>query len=118
MDKTYNIKMTKRFERAIKAVNSEDKRLTATIIKKIEILEDNKIEQLDIEQIKRKGSHHRIMELKIKSPQNYRVFYVYLLEQNNEILLVDGRRKKVNKFPNRYFEDLDRVIEDYLNTHE
>lgn len=114
MDKTYNMKMTKRFEKALKTVASEDKKLAAEIISKIELLESNKLEQLNIDSIKRKKGKHKIMEVIIYYPQNYRVFFVYIVERENEILLVDGKKKKKQKLSSDYFNSLDNAIDNYF----
>ena len=114
MDKTYNIEMTKKFEKAMRSVASEDKKLAAEVFKQIDLLESNKHEQLTIELIKRKKGKHKIWEVKIYNPQSFRIFFVYIVEKDNEILLVDGRKKKQDRFSNEYYNDLDKAIDNYI----
>lgn len=115
MNKRINMKMTKRYEKAFKIIINEDKKLAAEIIKHVELLEKDKLEQLNLDYIKRSKPKYKIMEIIIKSPQSYRVFYVYLTISGTDILLVDGRRKKVDRFSSDYFKELDKVIDVYIS---
>jgi predicted nucleic acid-binding Zn-ribbon protein len=111
------IGITSKAKHAFNKLKKNDDNLLAEIFKKIELLEKGKLEALDIRHIKRKNGKHRIEEIRIRQPSSYRVFYIHLLWKRNEIIIVDGRKKKVGKFPPTYFKELDKCIDEYLKSN-
>lgn len=114
LNTSYAIKMSSKADKALRAIAKEDKKLFAEIIQKIKLLESGKFEQLDIESIKRSKEKYKIKEIRIFHPGSYRIFYIHINNECNEILIVDGQRKKVDKFNSNYFKTLDKCIENEL----
>jgi len=109
----YNIDITDRAKKALKKLVNKDNELLAEINNKIIQLAKGNHELLDLKPIKRKKKKYNINEIRIKSPISYRVFYVHIFEKNNNILIVDGRKKKVSKFKSKYFDQLDLCITEH-----
>ncbi|KDR96805.1 ParE toxin of type II toxin-antitoxin system, parDE [Peptoclostridium litorale DSM 5388] len=107
----YTIKLTKQAEKELKKLAKEDAQLFAEVNQKIKYLGEGKVEQLDIKPIRRKNKKNKILEIRIKYPSSYRVFYIEVEEVGSEILIVAGRRKKVDAFDDKYFRQLDKRID-------
>lgn len=105
-------------EKAIKQISKENKKLFAEIVKKIEFFQNGEHEKLDLSPIKRKAGKYKLCEIKIKGPESYRIFYVSIDEQNKRIILIDGKRKKVQAFKASYFAVLDKTIDQYLDVEK
>ena len=105
-------------EKAIKQISNESKKLFAEIVKKIEFFQNGEHEKLDLSPIKRKNGKYKISEMKIKSPESYRIFYVSIDEQKKRIILIDGKRKKVQAFKASYFTVLDKTLDQYLDVEK
>ena len=115
MDNRFSIEYTSRMEKALRQISKEDKKLFAEIFKRIEFFKNGEHDRLDIAPIKRKQGKYKISEIKIKSPESYRIFYVCIDEKNKKIVFIDGKRKKVQAFKESYFKILDIAIENYLD---
>lgn len=115
MDKFFSIEYTTKMEKALRQVAKQDKKLFAEIAKKLEFFKNGEYEKLDLAPIKRKNGMYKISEIRIKSPESYRIFYVAIDEEKQRVIFVDGKRKKVNAFKNSYFNTLDKAIDDYIS---
>lgn len=113
MDK-YNVDLTEKAKKSFKKLNGKDNALLAEVKKKLDLLAKGEFDSLTIKLIVRKKKTFKIKEIVIKSPNSYRIFYIHILERNNEILIVDGRKKKARKFSSSYFDKLDICIKNYL----
>ncbi|MBK5252369.1 MAG: type II toxin-antitoxin system RelE/ParE family toxin [Peptostreptococcaceae bacterium] len=109
-----SIEITSKAEHAFIKLQKKDGILLAEIMKKIEMLEKGKPEALDIRPIIRKNGDYKINEIRIKHPNSYRLFYIQVYQNEDKIIIVDGRKKKVGKFPLKYFKELDKCINTYL----
>lgn len=118
LDQKIDLEYTPKMEKALREIAKEDKRLFAEIAKKIGFLQNGELEKLDLSPIHRKHGKHQINEIRIKSPESYRVFYVCFDRKNNRYILVDGRRKKVQAFSSAYFQTLDAAVDRYIQLKE
>lgn len=112
---TYKVELTDKAKKAMKKLAGKNKELFAEVHKKIEQFAKGNYELLDLKPIIRKSKKNKIKEIRIKSPGSYRVFYIHISEENNSILIVDGREKKIRKFSFSYFDTLDQCIEEHFN---
>lgn len=94
MDNKFSIEYTSKMEKALRQIAKEDKKLFAEIVKKIEFFQKGEHEKLTLAPIKRKQAKYKISEIKIKSPESYRIFYVCIDEKNKRVVFLDGQRKK------------------------
>ena len=115
LDEKFNIEYTSKMEKALKKIAKDNKKLFAEIYKKIEFFQNGEHEKLDLAPIIRKKGKYKISEIRIKSPESYRVFYVSIDEKNNRVIFIDGRRKKVQAFKASYYDTLDKALEIYLD---
>ena len=110
----FQIDLTNRFKGSLEKIAKTDKILFAEVNERIKLLAEGYIEQLTIKPIKRKDGQYKVQEIVIRYPSSFRVFYIHVRMDEDAILLVDCRRKKVQKFPSEYFKDLDKCIEKHL----
>lgn len=112
----YKVELTKKAEKTFKKLAQKEKKLIATIYMKFEQLESGNFDALNIKAIKRKHGKYKINEVKIRYPSEFRIFYVCLNDFYKLILIVDGKKKKVNSLSSEYFTMLDSCIDKYLNS--
>ena len=115
LEQQYSIKTTPKIEKELAQIAKKDKKLFAEIYQKMNYIKNGNFEQLDIRKIKREKGKFNILEIRIMGSHSYRIFYIHLNQETHSILLVDGRKKKVNAFKSKYFRELDNYIETYLN---
>ena len=115
MDNKFSVEYTSKMEKALRQIAKEDKKLFAEIVKKIEFFQKGEHEKLTLAPIKRKQAKYKISEIKIKSPESYRIFYVCIDEKNKRVVFLDGQRKKVQAFKDDYFKVLDKALDIYLD---
>lgn len=90
--------------------NSIEMEILSQIFFSIQRLEDGNFELLDIKDIK--GEKNKgIKEIRIKTPLNYRIFFI---EIKDEIHVLDIKPKKRDKFPQSYYDTLINMIKRIL----
>ena len=82
LDNKFSIEYTSKMEKALRQIAKEDRKLFAEIVKKIEFFQKGEHEKLTLAPIKRNQAKYKISEIKIKSPESYRIFYVCIDEKN------------------------------------
>ncbi len=107
-----DIEIISQAQKELEKIGKTDKRLYAEIIKKLEQMEKGNFEVLDIKNIKRDKGFD-IMEIRIKFPSSYRVFYFEILKKE-KIWIIAGIRKKVDALSSDYFKMLDERIKSIL----
>tara|TARA_Y100001933_G_scaffold102139_1_gene102682 strand:- start:1151 stop:1498 length:348 start_codon:yes stop_codon:yes gene_type:complete len=110
----HEIHLTSQAEKDFKKLQRSDRLLLAEVLKRIKLLENGKFENLDIKSIKRKNAKHKLLEIRIKYPNSYRIFYIELKTKSNGFLILSGRKKKVDKFNEDYFEVLDERADEFM----
>ena len=108
------IYVTNKFKKSFSKISKKDPKLFAEANEQIKLLGDGYNEQLTIKPINRKNGKYKIQEIVIKYPSSFRVFYIQVKIEYDDILLVDCRRKKVRKFKSDYFVNLDKCIDEHL----
>ena len=99
-------------KKEFKKLTKEDPKLVAEIIKKIEILKQEQYELLDIKTITGKRKY-KIQEIRLKYPTECRVFF-HIIIVDDKIIIAGVEKKKVNKFPETYWKNLENRIDIYL----
>jgi mRNA-degrading endonuclease RelE of RelBE toxin-antitoxin system len=99
-------------KKELKKLTKEDPKLVAEIIKKIEILKQEQYELLDIKTITGKRKY-KIQEIRLKYPTECRVFF-HIIIVDDKIIIAGVEKKKVNKFPETYWKNLENRIDIYL----
>ncbi len=107
-------KVLEKAEKAIKKLNTEDPKLVAEVIKRLDFLQHREFNRLDIEQIKRKNGKYKIQEIRIFHPGSLRVFFVEIFEAEGCTYIIDCRKKKKDRFDSEYFRNLDKYLENEL----
>ncbi|MBK5263220.1 MAG: hypothetical protein JJE17_11745 [Peptostreptococcaceae bacterium] len=107
--------LTNKFKSVLKKLSKNDPELFAEVHERMKLLEDGYTEQLTIKPINRENGKYKIQEIVINYPSSFRVFYIQVKMDGDNILLVDGQRKKVRKFKPNYFKQLDKCIKEHLN---
>ena len=115
MDNKFSIEYTSKMEKALRQIAKEDRKLFAEIVKKIEFFQKGEHEKLTLAPIKRNQAKYKISEIKIKSPESYRIFYVCIDEKNKRVVFFFFQRKKVQAFKDDYFKVLDIALDIYLD---
>lgn len=111
----YELKISDKCKKSITNLSKADKKLGAELIKKIDLMKNGYSESLNIKPIKRKNAKHNIQELVIRNPINTRLFFITILIDNkNNIILLDCRKKKCDKFPPKYYRSLDKIADKFL----
>jgi len=109
----FEVEITKVAEKDLRDLAKTDKKLLAEVLKKLELLKSGNFDALDIKPIKRKGKN-KILEIKIKFPSSYRIFYFEVVKKEM-LYIISGVRKKVNKLPSKFFDKLDKRINNLLD---
>ena len=100
-------------KKEFKKLAKEDPMLVAEIKKKIDILKQEQYELLDIKTITGKRKY-KIKEIRLKYPTECRVFF-HIIVMDDKIIIAGVEKKKVNKFPEAYWKNLENRIDTYLD---
>lgn len=110
----YELKISDKCQKSINSLLKTNPKLVAELTRKIDLMK-NGYESLNIKPIKRKNAKHNIQELVIRNPVNTRLFFIdVLIDDKNNIILLDCRKKKCDKFPPKYYRSLDKIADKFL----